>query len=886
EDSFDMEQELLDINKRLRVPSGVTPVPDLKRSRPLGAGEPVSRSSSAREMALQGLPDEAQKTPIKATTPIPPVAPSKLPSPEKPNVPSPRNLMPLLADTLLDPVPPAGEPSAGCVVQGAAEPSGKGNGPAMKQTAEPSEEGKGPAVEQTTDPGEEGKGPAVEQTAEPGEKGKGPAAVEQTAEPSETGKGPAAVEQSEGQSELRSLDSMTTLSWGRSLENIQDLPETPVKEQGTPDHLVLELRSRLFRAFGDGASKDDEQGQRVLGDVIMDWVLEIGTELPPLQAPDVLSQLAAECLDTFAALKGLSKKATDLQAQLASKMAHADQAVAKALATVIQHAGTTGTLAGSSTVTEKMAAWKMSIREEGMKEIEAARNQSQLAVGRLEMVAMKLMNAAYEAYQEERPKSEDELLRQMMQQVEQHMSALQLECDRPSEGGGTGEAAMDVDPQPPAPKARAPQADKLREMHQHGLLLERGDGSYETPDDRDRRLCHNQRMRFNRSFDSPMCPQPVLDAAKGKKYNRAIIARLFEEWVQADENWANSTIVFNASIAKTQRRRGKYVMKTYKDLKLLYGTASAKAIRERKKELGAEWWWPHPEMGDSEVYDSMEFEDDETSTQEHRFQAEGTLDPDSTRATSISRVLRPIPATRKAANTKLGQISTKLAEVRVLANDVPSASHLSEKMKEGYVHELDEGRKSIETARTQLEAWYARKLEDEDIVGDEKRVYEDVMRDVDNAFVALNGKIKAVKTATVPVTKLDVPVIEKGVLKKRKLPVVLPHELFPWLVQKGFIPVDDAAAAGNEEFWSHARAAGMPSMGATDLHIPLYIWGDDAEFTETHQDKLVVVAFGRVLETEKNALKSVWPLFTYIQAGQDIIPYNPSTLNFNPKPNP
>ena len=32
------------------------------------------------------------------------------------------------------------------------------------------------------------------------------------------------------------------------------------------------------------------------------------------------------------------------------------------------------------------------------------------------------------------------------------------------------------------------------------------------------------------------------------------------------------------------------------------------------------------------VYDSMEFEDDETSTQEHAFRAEGTLDGDATKA--------------------------------------------------------------------------------------------------------------------------------------------------------------------------------------------------------------------------------------------------------------
>ena len=39
-------------------------------------------------------------------------------------------------------------------------------------------------------------------------------------------------------------------------------------------------------------------------------------------------------------------------------------------------------------------------------------------------------------------------------------------------------------------------------MVNHGLLLERSDGLFETPEERDRRYAHNQRMRFNRSFDS------------------------------------------------------------------------------------------------------------------------------------------------------------------------------------------------------------------------------------------------------------------------------------------------------------------------------------------------------------------------------------------------
>ena len=108
QDSFDMEKELLDVNKRLRVQTGVTPLPDFKRSRPLAVGDAgpdvaqgsAPATSSAREMALQGLPQE-HLTPHKKVAPQAPhpAAPTKVPSPEKPGVPSPRNLMPLLEQT-------------------------------------------------------------------------------------------------------------------------------------------------------------------------------------------------------------------------------------------------------------------------------------------------------------------------------------------------------------------------------------------------------------------------------------------------------------------------------------------------------------------------------------------------------------------------------------------------------------------------------------------------------------------------------------------------------------------------------------------------------------------------------------------------------------------
>ena len=47
------------------------------------------------------------------------------------------------------------------------------------------------------------------------------------------------------------------------------------------------------------------------------------------------------------------------------------------------------------------------------------------------------------------------------------------------------------------------EAQKEKELANIGELFQRPDGRMETADERDRRLAHNARMRFNRSFDSP-----------------------------------------------------------------------------------------------------------------------------------------------------------------------------------------------------------------------------------------------------------------------------------------------------------------------------------------------------------------------------------------------
>ena len=98
------------------------------------------------------------------------------------------------------------------------------------------------------------------------------------------------------------------------------------------------------------------------------------------------------------------------------------------------------------------------------------------------------------------------------------------------------------------------------------------------------------------------------------------------------------------------------------------------------------------------------------------------------------------------------------------------------------------------------------------------------------------------------------------------MPILLPDQLIPWLVEKGVFPVDQVQEKATAKYWEHLQEVGVPTHGASSEHVPLYLWGDDAEFTEHHGDKLVVISMGRALEGRKHALLYCWPLTVFVQA--------------------
>lgn len=102
----------------------------------------------------------------------------------------------------------------------------------------------------------------------------------------------------------------------------------------------------------------------------------------------------------------------------------------------------------------------------------------------------------------------------------------------------------------------------------------------------------------------------------------------------------------------------------------------------------------------------------------------------------------------------------------------------------------------------------------------------------------------------------------------RKFPVILPHEVFPWLVRHGAWPSDDDAGPSSlEQYWNHflGKVSWQAPPGLErDLH-PIYLWGDDVQFNE-HHEKLIVVLAGHVLDRRSYSKSSCWPLFTIREA--------------------
>ena len=86
------------------------------------------------------------------------------------------------------------------------------------------------------------------------------------------------------------------------------------------------------------------------------------------------------------------------------------------------------------------------------------------------------------------------------------------------------------------------------------------------------------------------------------------MGQLYEEYLSAGEDWMQSSLVVNASRKMAAKRKGKYRMIPFKDLKAQYGVPVAKSLRDAKKDQEAKkgedpvtYWQEHPDMKHANV---------------------------------------------------------------------------------------------------------------------------------------------------------------------------------------------------------------------------------------------------------------------------------------------
>ncbi|CAL1167635.1 unnamed protein product [Cladocopium goreaui] len=306
----------------------------------------------------------------------------------------------------------------------------------------------------------------------------------------------------------------------------------------------------------------------------------------------------------------------------------------------------------------------------------------------------------------------------------------------------------------------------------------------ESQTDYDKRMAINAKMRFYRSLN-----------------NRQLIGELFESWLTSGEDWMQSSIVVNSTRSLNHRRRGRYIMMEYRNLKTRFGNGVAKQMLNEKKQMEETkdpndpltYWMKHPDVASEDfemvrVFDSMVFEDEVTEALNMGISATGDLDKSQTRQVmqvaaggeigkfqasglgvqpgvtsstpppKVEKQKKAVPLSKQVTN-KISSSSAKLTELMAWEAKVQDNKVLSETLLNGFKNELNARKTAIATAKTGLEGVYAQILgkSDPEIQGDSKlaELIQSNLANVESAFTSFNGTIKSIKLAIDPPTKKE-----------------------------------------------------------------------------------------------------------------------------------
>lgn len=104
------------------------------------------------------------------------------------------------------------------------------------------------------------------------------------------------------------------------------------------------------------------------------------------------------------------------------------------------------------------------------------------------------------------------------------------------------------------------------------------------------------------------------------------------------------------------------------------------------------------------------------------------------------------------------------------------------------------------------------------------------------------------------------------------MPVILPHQLIPFLLQQKIMLDEPEMDREIEYYWRFLSSVDFP--GAADKPgsgtIPLWIWGDDSQYNG-QGSKVVLVSIGAVLDWRTCSKMTTWPLFAYKVESQPMI---------------
>lgn len=252
----------------------------------------------------------------------------------------------------------------------------------------------------------------------------------------------------------------------------------------------------------------------------------------------------------------------------------------------------------------------------------------------------------------------------------------------------------------------------------------------ETEEERELRLAHNLYMRFYRSVRSKGCPPEITKMALDNKRNSGVLNGLFDEYLQSQGNWLESSLAVRLKQSSSTEALGEESMVPFKQLREQHGVSVARQMRHQKRQLQAKakpgdlpFVMEHPDMPGCEdwelirVWTSTSFK--KRSLEEREQELKGTVDldasqtkeimsafvsgPDDAGGVGISVLPKQHEATEKLeprkpapkqktvdalARSKQQDIEAKQNECKTLIDNVEKSTRLSKHLRTGFVNEL------------------------------------------------------------------------------------------------------------------------------------------------------------------------------------------------------